>query len=111
MGLDNLQRGIGWDAAEEGEVNSVKRWEEILVKWHPFNRQLARIFSEMDRENRLGASEEFSKMEGGEDENYMQFITDLSSLSDLAFERIIQAITNTQQESDRRWKQERQEPK
>lgn len=90
-----VKRGVEWEAAVEGESNSVEQWEKIVKKWYPFYRQLASILGGMEAQNRAGAAQEFSQIGGDEKDDSMQLITNLASLSDEAFQKIQQALNNT----------------
>jgi hypothetical protein len=96
--------GIERNAAEEGETNSIKDWEKVVVKWHPFNRKLAEILKSMPLENRQGALNQFTNMSSDENEDFMQFLVNLSSLSDQALGRITTAIGNTQKENEKHFR-------
>lgn len=89
------KRGVEGEAAVEGETNSIEQWENIVKKWHPVNRKLAEIIASIPPDKRVGATEQLSEMAAKDTTDYLQFVTNLTSLSGEAFKRITQALNNT----------------
>ena len=91
-------RDIAWSAAAEGENNTGEDWVRITSKWSKFNCATVTIILGMSADKRSGLIEKCGQMssEGADDEDYLQFLINLSSLSDVALNLVAIAILNNE---------------
>ena len=90
------RRAIEWDAIVEGEDATVEQWQKVTSRWHPVNRVLTRILASQPFAERSKALEGLADLDMSGDEEWAQFVLNLTALSDAALGRINLAIVNNE---------------
>jgi len=80
--------GLNPTESEILENYTEKDWARFSKKWHPFTTQLVKIFASVDADKRADIANRMSEIGDGKDDEYLEMVTHLASLSDNAYSKI-----------------------